>query len=85
VVIKFDGEPVIVDFGLARRDEASETRLTQPGTILGTLPYMAPEQFRGNPLEVEAPCDIHALGVTFYELLTGRLPFRGGRKWCIRS
>ena len=78
VMIKTTGgrrEPVIVDFGLARRDNPQEQRLTRSGEILGTLAYMAPEQVRGDLNEIGPACDIYALGVILYELLTGRLPF----------
>ncbi len=80
VMIKSTGtrrEPVIVDFGLARRDDASEARLTKTGQVMGTLDYMAPEQLRGELKEIGPACDIYALGVILYELLTGRLPFEG--------
>jgi serine/threonine protein kinase len=80
VMIKTTGgrrEPVIVDFGLARRDNPQEQRLTRSGQIMGTLGYMAPEQIRGDLKEIGLACDIYALGVILYELLTGRLPFTG--------
>ena len=70
-------EPVIVDFGLARRDDPEEARLTKSGQVMGTLGYMAPEQIRGDLKEIGPACDIYALGVILYELLTGRLPFSG--------
>ena len=70
-------EPVIVDFGLARRDDPEEARLTRTGQVMGTLGYMAPEQIRGDLKEIGPACDIYALGVILYELLTGRLPFSG--------
>jgi serine/threonine protein kinase len=69
-------EPVIVDFGLARRDGADEVRVTKTGQVMGTLGYMAPEQIRGDKAMGPA-CDIYALGVMLYELLTGQLPFTG--------
>ena len=80
VMIKTTGqrrEPVIVDFGLAHRDNPQEQRLTRSGQIMGTLGYMAPEQIRGDLKEIGPACDIYALGVILYELLTGRLPFSG--------
>ena len=80
VMIKPTGqrrEPVIVDFGLARRDNPEELRLTRTGQVMGTLGYMAPEQVRGDLKAIGPACDIYALGVILYELLTGRLPFSG--------
>jgi len=80
VMIKTTGqrrEPVIVDFGLARRENPQEQRLTRSGQVMGTLGYMAPEQIRGDLKEIGPASDIYALGVILYELLTGRLPFSG--------
>jgi len=80
VMIKATGArraPVIVDFGLARREDANEGRLTKTGQVMGTLDYMAPEQIRGELKEIGPACDIYALGVILYELLTGRVPFEG--------
>jgi serine/threonine protein kinase len=71
----------ILDFGLAQfdvaaQDLASVTRLTDPGVIAGTPPYMAPEQLLGQP--TSARTDQFAFGVLFYEMLTGRHPFGTG-------
>ncbi len=80
IMIKTKGqrrEPVIVDFGLAHRVNREKTRLTKAGQVMGTLAYMAPEQIRGDLKEIGPACDIYALGVILYELLTGRLPFSG--------
>ncbi|HEX2112471.1 MAG TPA: protein kinase [Gaiellaceae bacterium] len=69
---RHDGVLKVVDFGIARPAQA--TQLTQVGTILGTLNYLAPEQARGE--EVTTAADVYSLGVVLYELYTGRPPRR---------
>ncbi|HKB34989.1 MAG TPA: serine/threonine-protein kinase, partial [Gemmataceae bacterium] len=77
VVLTADGVPMITDFGLARRVDATNGQ-DKTGDILGTVPYMAPEQAAGRTREANELCDVYALGGILYELLTGRPPFKGG-------
>jgi serine/threonine-protein kinase len=73
----------VLDFGIAARkdsvDAAKEQKLTQQGMVLGTPPYMSPEQFMGK--ELDSRSDIYSLGVMAYEMLTGRLPFEANTPW----
>jgi TolB-like protein/predicted Ser/Thr protein kinase len=73
ILITGDEQVKIVDFGLAKL--ASQTRLTQAGTILGTMAYMSPEQVTG--ADTDASSDIWAIAVVLYEMLAGQAPFRG--------
>ncbi|MBK8980000.1 MAG: protein kinase [Planctomycetes bacterium] len=76
LMVDADGRPVIVDFGLARADDAGGVP-TRTGDRLGTPAYMAPEQIRGEPSD--ARTDVHAMGVALFELVTLRHPFVGER------
>jgi WD40 repeat protein len=81
IYVTKEGQPKILDFGVARLDGADDTesitRQTHAGQLIGTLAYMAPEQLEG--AEVDARADVYALGVVLYQLLTGALPhdFKG--------
>jgi formylglycine-generating enzyme required for sulfatase activity/serine/threonine protein kinase len=80
MLTKQRGEPVIMDFGLARQTApSSDAGLTQAGMVLGTAAYMSPEQAsgKGNAV-VDQQSDIYALGVILFEMLTGEWPFTGG-------
>src|SRR5262249_48008571 len=68
--------PKITDFGLAKQVDVSQVQ-TQSGAIMGTPTYMAPEQAAGRIRDVGPHTDVYALGVILYEMLTGRVPFRG--------
>lgn len=73
VMLTASGRVVLLDFGLARTE--GEAGLTKAGAPVGSLPYMSPEQLRGDPDRIDARTDVYALGVTLYELLTLRVPF----------
>jgi tRNA A-37 threonylcarbamoyl transferase component Bud32 len=75
VLIDQDDVPVVTDFGLAKQFE-SDADLTTSGEVLGSPSYMSPEQALGQTKLLRATSDVYSLGATFYELLTGRPPFR---------
>ncbi|MGM0575238.1 MAG: serine/threonine-protein kinase [Myxococcota bacterium] len=65
----------VLDFGIAKLRDAADQKLTATGTVLGTPSYMAPEQLEGK--EVGPATDQYALGAVLYQMLVGRVPFRG--------
>ncbi|MCH7704668.1 MAG: serine/threonine protein kinase [Planctomycetes bacterium] len=76
ILVDTAGAPKVLDFGLAKQlVDPIESLVTMTGQIVGTLPYMSPEQAKGNPDEIDTRTDIYALGIILYELLTGRFPY----------
>jgi WD40 repeat protein/predicted Ser/Thr protein kinase len=76
VLLMPDGAPKITDFGLAKSLHEDDSQ-TQTGAVLGTPSYMSPEQAQGLSRDIGPAADVYSLGAIFYELLTGRPPFRG--------
>ncbi len=77
ILVDDAGQPKVLDFGVARLAGRGATRVTMAtsaGQLIGTLPYMSPEQVSADPSAVDARTDVYALGVILYELLAGKLP-----------
>ena len=72
ILLRDDGSCVLSDFGIARTVD-SATMMTNAGSIVGTPYYMSPEQLRGR--EVDGRADLYSLGVVFYQMLTGKVPY----------
>jgi serine/threonine protein kinase len=73
IIITNTGRPVLTDFGIAFA--INESKLTQPGTVIGTPEYMSPEQAEGK--QIDHRSDLFSLGVILYECLSGQVPFKG--------
>jgi len=74
ILFRANGSAVLSDFGIAKSLD-DRTQFTQAGFAVGTPSYMSPEQARG--LEIDGRADLYALGVVFYEMLMGKLPYTG--------
>jgi serine/threonine protein kinase/Tfp pilus assembly protein PilF len=79
ILVDGEGQPHLMDFGLAKR-EVGEVTVTLDGQALGTPAYMSPEQATGESHTADSRSDVYSLGVILFELLTGELPFRGNSR-----
>jgi serine/threonine-protein kinase len=76
ILVTPDGQPHILDFGLARtaEDDDVHARITTTGAFMGTLAYASPEQVQGDTRTIDTRTDVYSLGVISYEVLVGKLP-----------
>lgn len=77
ILVDEHGQPKVLDFGVAHVIREDITQMTGAGEVLGTIPYMAPEQLSGEPGAVDPRSDVYALGVSAYQLVAGELPYPG--------
>ncbi len=75
VLVDADGEPHILDFGLAKASTLIDVNMSVSAQIVGTPAYMSPEQAAGDPSAIDTRTDIYSLGVVLYEALTGKMPY----------
>lgn len=84
IMIDTEGSPVLMDFGLAKR-ETNEVTMTLAGQIMGTPSYMSPEQAKGSSLMSDQRTDIYSFGVVLFRMITNELPFRGNVQMQIKQ
>jgi WD40 repeat protein len=81
ILIDENGMPKVLDFGVARvTDSDSKSTQTDVGWLVGTVAYMSPEQVLADPLDIDTRSDVYSLGVIYFELLAGRLPYPISKK-----
>jgi len=79
VLVGSNDQVFVSDFGLATSFETAKMGMTRTGAVMGTPRYMSPEQVEGKP--VDSRCDLYALGLVLYEMVTGGTPFSGESTW----
>jgi serine/threonine-protein kinase len=77
-----EGVVKLMDFGIARTDQ-EPAKLTAPGTTLGSINYMSPEQVKGGPIDERS--DLYSVGISLYEMVTGEKPFHGDSNFSIMA
>jgi len=77
-----EGVVKLMDFGIARTDQ-EPAKLTAPGTTLGSINYMSPEQVKGGPIDERS--DLYSVGISLYEMVTGQKPFQGDSNFSIMA
>ena len=88
ILVDETNQPKVLDFGVARAtdsDVQATTLRTNVGQLIGTIPYMSPEQTAADPLALDTRSDVYALGVLAYEMLVGKLPYDLERKAIIEA